>query len=250
MPTKAGAPVRIENVAGSVRVSAIDGNEVVVTGTLGDGSLGLTAEQKGKGIEIRVELPKDGKDVEETHLVVSVPRSSALDIETVSASIQVVNVDGAHELETVSGDVQLMGVDGDFSATSVSGKMEIGDCGGNLKAATTSGTLHLFGSRFDSAKVESLSGEVGFDADLADDGQYDLESFSGRVMVNVSAEDSAAFEIHTFSGAIENDFSGPVVEEPAGPGKSCEFVLGGGSAKVEITSFSGNVTVGRRAPKG
>jgi DUF4097 and DUF4098 domain-containing protein YvlB len=181
---------------------------------------------------------------------VSVPKSSHLDVETVSASIEVIGVSGSHDLESVSGEIRLMGIDGDITASSVSGKVEIGNCGGTLKGETTSGALHLFAGRFDSVNVESVSGEVGFDAELSEDGRYDLESFSGRVLVKVSEQDSAAFEIHTFSGSIDNEFSGNVVEEKAGPGKTCEFVLGGGSAKVKISSFSGTVSVGRRNVRG
>jgi DUF4097 and DUF4098 domain-containing protein YvlB len=248
---KAGGSVRIKNVSGSVKVTASDANEVVVTGTLGDGAKGLHVGKKEGGIvEIEVQLPKKAKNVEDTDLLVSVPKSSHLDIETVSASIEVVGVSGTHDFDSVSGQILLMGFDGDITASSVSGKVEIGNCGGTLKGETTSGALHLFAGRFDSVDVESVSGEVGFDAELSEDGLYDLESHSGRVLVRVSEEDSASFEIQTFSGSIENEFSASVVEERAVPGKTSEFVLGGGSAKVKVSSFSGDVSIGRRKVRG
>ena len=250
LAAKPGGIVRIENVSGSVKVMASDAKEVVVTGTLGDGAKGLRVEAKGNAIEIEVQLPKDAKNVEDSDLVVSVPQSSQLDIDTVSASIEVASVAGSHHLESVSGDIRLFGIDGDLVAKSVSGHVEIGNCGGTLKGETTSGSLHLFAARFDAVTVESVSGEVGFDAELAEDGLYDLESLSGPVRVKVSEQDSAAFEIETTSGSIENDFSGNVVEEQAGPGKSCDFVLGGGSAKVKISTLSGSVSVGRRTVRG
>jgi hypothetical protein len=207
-------------------------------------------EEKKGVIEIEVELPKNAMNVEDSDLVVSVPQSSNLDIHTVSAAIQVMAVSGSHRLESVSGPIVMMGIDGDLVASSVSGKVEIGNCGGTLKGSTTSGPFHLFAGRFDKVNVESVSGEVGFEAELAEEGRYDLESHSGRVLVNVSEKDSGAFEIHTFSGSIKNDFNAHVIEEQVGTGKTCEFVLGGGSAKVKISSFSGSVSVGRRTTRG
>jgi len=250
LAAKPGGTVRIENVSGSVKVAASNEKEVVVTGTLGTGTKGLRMENKNGAIEIEVQLPKNAKNVEDSDIVVSVPQSSHLDVNTVSASIQVVGVNGAHHLESVSGDIRLGAVDGDLVAQTVSGRVEIGDSKGTLKGETTSGSFHLFGSRFDAVTVNSVSGEVGFDAELSEDGRYDLESISGRVRVNVSEKDSGAFEIHTMSGSIDNDFSGNVVEEQAGPGKMCEFVLGGGSAKVTISSMSGSVSVARRTARG
>jgi DUF4097 and DUF4098 domain-containing protein YvlB len=250
LPAKPGMTIRIENVSGSVQVKPSEAKEVAVTGTLGTGAKALRMEEKKGVIEIEVELPKNAQNVEDSDLVVSVPQSSSLDIHTVSAAIQVMAVSGSHELESVSGPIVMMGIEGDLVANSVSGKVEIGNCGGTLKGTTTSGAFHLFAGRFDMVNVESVSGEVGFDAELAEDGRYDLESHSGRVLVNVSENDSGAFEIHTFSGSIENDFNAHVIEEQVGTGKTCEFVLGGGSAKVKISSFSGSVSVGRRIARG
>ncbi|HET9886198.1 MAG TPA: DUF4097 family beta strand repeat-containing protein [bacterium] len=250
LAAKPGGKVRIENVSGSVQVAPSKDDKVTVTGTLGEGTKGLRMENKNGAIEIEVQLPKNAKNVEDSDLVVSVPRSTHLDVNTVSASIQVIAVNGAHRLQSVSGDIRLGGIDGDLVAQTVSGRVEIGDSKGTLKGETTSGPFHLFGSGFDAVTVNSVSGEVGFDAELSEDGRYDLESISGPVRVNISEKDSGAFEIHTMSGSIENDFSGNVVEEQAGPGKTCEFVLGGGSAKVIISSMSGSVSVGRRTARG
>lgn len=243
---KTGGKIRIENLAGSVQVKPSDAKEIVVTGTLGEGTKGLRMEAKNGGIEIEVQVPKNAKNVKDSDLVVSVPKSSQLDIETVSSSIEVIAVTGSHHLESVSGDIRLLGMNGELVVKSVSGSMEIGDSRGTLQGETTSGSLHLFGSRFDAVTVQSVSGEVGFDAELSEDGRYDLESLSGRVLVNVSEEDSAAFEIHTTSGSIANAFSGHVIEQQAGSGKTCEFVLGGGSANVKISTLSGGISVARR----
>lgn len=260
--------VRIENLAGTVKISGTNAKEVVVRGTLGDGVKELRTASEDGGVVIEVIYPKNGKDVEDTDLIIELPKGSSLDVETVSATIEVRGVEGAHELEsvsggievtaagsksldaeTVSGAIRVANANGDLQATSVSGGIELDECAGTLDAETTSGSMSVSGGRFTKADVTTLSGGIELSTDLDGAGEYNVESFSGPVRVEVPEDEGARFAIDTFSGSIANDFGAKVAEETHGPGKHCEVVLGDGKAEVVIKSFSGPVSVERRAKK-
>jgi DUF4097 and DUF4098 domain-containing protein YvlB len=240
---------------------------VVVTGTLGEGATELRATTKGDEVFIEVVLPRNAKDVEDTDLVIEIPKGSNLDVETVSASIEVHGVDGELELESVSGSVEvadgahdvdaetvsgairLENAKGVVRATSVSGAVELERCSGMLDAETTSGRLSIDGGTFSSADVTTLSGGIEFGAEIEETCKLNVESFSGPVHVEFPENESARVTITTFSGPISTEYAAEVIEEEYGPGKSCDLVLGGGGAKVVIKSFSGPVAVEKRTKK-
>ncbi len=260
--------VRIQNLAGSVKITGTEGREVLVTGTLGDGVKELRVESEGDGVAIEVVYPKNGKNVEDSDLVIQLPKDSSLDVETVSAMIEVRGVAGAHDLEsvsggievaapgakaldaeTVSGSIRVRDANGELQATSVSGAIALDDCGGTLDAETTSGGMTVSGGSFTKATVATLSGGIAFSTDLTGTGEYKVESFSGSVSVEVPEDEDARFAIDTFSGPIANDFGASIAEESHGPGRHCEVVVGDGSAEVVIKSFSGAVSVAKRPKK-
>ncbi len=97
-----GGAVEISNVAGTVRVTGWDRNEVEVTGELGEGTERLDFAVVDKVTRVKVILPNRSNNVEDTDLVVRIPTASRLAVTTVSADIEVQDVTGAQRLQTVS----------------------------------------------------------------------------------------------------------------------------------------------------
>ena len=71
-----GGAVEISNVAGTVRVTGWDRNEVEVTGELGEGTERLDFAVVDKVTRVKVILPNRSNNVEDTDLVVRVPVAS------------------------------------------------------------------------------------------------------------------------------------------------------------------------------
>src|SRR5579859_6127407 len=61
-PLNANGELRVDNLAGSVRVAAWDKNEVRVTGQLGELVEKLSIEGDANSLEIKVVLPHNGHD--------------------------------------------------------------------------------------------------------------------------------------------------------------------------------------------
>ena len=256
--------VNISNISGSVTVNGWTRNSVEVTGTLGRNVEELILERDGDDIVIKVKVPKRGGRGIESDLRISVPQDSSLDVGTVSADIDVSDVNGEQSLHTVSGDVTTEYTGGRMSAESVSGDVEIsgdnsdgeveastvsGDVtlfrvSGEIEAATVSGSVVVDEGSIDRADLSTVNGEIVFQAEFRDGGKLSIETVNGDVDVDFVGKVSARFEIDTFNGGIRNCF-GPKAERTSkyAPGWELEFTEGGGDGRVEISTLNGGVNI-------
>jgi DUF4097 and DUF4098 domain-containing protein YvlB len=264
IPADPDGSVSVDNVSGSVEVEGWDRNEVHITGTLDDDVEELEVRGEGRRISISVELPEGrrswGHRESDADLRIKVPRGTALDVQTVSADVDIRDLSGALDVESVSGDVEIAGepkevdvesVSGEIlvrgagsqvEAESVSGSVSIKGAQGYVEASTVSGDLEVSAGMVDRAELESVSGSVTFEGLLSSSARVSAQSHSGTVVLYMPADVSATFEATTFSGSIYNEF-GPDARRTSRftPGQELEFTTGGGGARVRVESFSGSV---------
>lgn len=256
--------ISIENLAGEVTVTGWDRGEVHVTGELATTARRLEIEGDDRRLEIRVEQPGNQREHLGTTLTVMLPRGVDLEIDGVSLSVAVRDVEGRVGVETVSGSVAVQGrpaaleaasVSGDVTVDeapdraeleSVSGRIEVARANGSLEAETVSGSIVIKGGSLRGADLESVSGAIRCDAtDLA--GSIDIETVSGRIAMTVDAGIAADFELSSFSGGIENAI-GPAPKRTSeyAPGREAVFSTGGGGTRIRLTTFSGGIVLDTR----
>lgn len=242
-----GGLVTVSNVAGSVTVRGWDKAEVAVTGTLGKGSDHLEFEGSGDHTTVKVILPKHAHDVEGSNLEIRVPAGSRLDVETVSADITASDLTGPLSFQTVSGEVTATGSPKELSAQSVSGNLKIDVGSAEIKAETVSGTVSVKAPSPQDVRLESVSGDLGFEGGLAQGGSLDASTVSGSVEAALPAAISADFSLGTFSGDLKSAFGTKSEASPEDhSGKHLSFSTGGGGSRVKVKTFSGNVAVTKR----
>ena len=259
------AKIEIENVAGSLRITGWDKNEIKIIGTLGDDVEELRIDGERDHFQIEVEIPEGrgfGKRDIESALEIWVPSGSGLEVETVSAPMTVTGVDswlklssvsgsidasGAiteAELETVSGSIRLSGSNTVADVESVSGTVDLEGVARSVDVSTVSGDVTVKSGEVDRASFESVAGGIEFEGSLADGARLQAESHSANVVLVLPASTSAAFDIETFSGNINSEFGGTVERTSRyAPGRRSEFSTGDGHGRVSIETFSGNVTL-------
>ncbi len=254
--------VEIDNVAGSIDLQGWDKPEVAVTGTIGKDVERVDVTGDNNRTSIRVVLPKgmhwnmnDGA----AHLVIHVPANSSVYASLVSSDLKVSAVRGALELRTVSGnisgdgggDLRANDVSGDihFTATAakrievkaISGSIVLTGGNSDIEASTVSGDVRLTLGTVSHARFKSVSGGLSATLAAAPDAQIDGESVSGDIRLEFAGEPAADFDVQTLSGEIENCFGPKPVEPRHGPGKRLTFKTGDTSARVHLTSNSGEV---------
>ena len=134
--------------------------------------------------------------------LMTVPRGTAVAIESFDGDVTVEGVDGETHVEMVSGDGRLASLARLVEVQTFSGDMELTDVGSDvvltaetvsgridiervraprLAVRSFSGSVALQGVKSRRVEVETVSGSVTFDGALAADGRYEFQSHSGSV---------------------------------------------------------------------
>lgn len=259
--------VSIENIAGSVEVRGWSRDEVEVSGELGSDVEELVFERDDNRVIIEVRVPDGGghRDIA-SDLVVNVPEGSSVNVSGVSSDVIVRDVTGALRLNSVSGDIEAQAYTSDVDAETVSGDVTIvgegeesrsrlatvsGDVeaenlSGEIQANTVSGDLTIVDGRFDTVRLESVSGDMVFRGSLLGEGRMDMETVNGELDVTFEGDLSARFDVETFNGDINNCF-GPDPERTSqfAPGRELQFTEGGGTGRVTIHTLNGDLNLCR-----
>lgn len=262
---KADGVVTVENTAGAIEVVGWDRDEVKVEGTLTGDAKELVVDG-GKKTRIEVKYSRRSKNLKGgADLVIHVPEASRLDVECISAGIEVHGVTGIIDAESISGDVTIGGncrvveaetisgrvtIDCEaraVSATSISGLVSASGRSSEVEAETVSGDIRLEFDTYLDLDVESVSGDATVNGDLDGGGNFGFELHSGTLKLLVPGEVNADFRITTFSGGIDNGFGQKARKTSKyAPGRELEFTNGNGDARVRIDTFSGDVVIRKR----
>ena len=261
-PANPQGAVEIDNVAGLIDVQGWDKPEVAVTGTIGKDVERVDVTSDGNRTSIRVVLPKGmhwGMRDGEANLVIHVPTNSSVSASVVSSDLKVSAVHGALELRAVSGnisgdgggDLRANDVSGDirFTATaakriearSISGNVVLTAANSDIEASTVSGDARLTLGTVSRARFKTVSGNITAALAAAAFAQIDGETVSGDIRLDFTGEPAADFDVQTLSGDINNCFGPKPVEPRHGPGRRLTFKTGDTSARVHLTSNSGEI---------
>jgi hypothetical protein len=266
--------VEIGNVRGEIIVEASDRAEVVLDGSLGEGSR-LVFDGDRRRVQVKIETESGsgwswwgrGGPSEDTRLIVRVPKAASLDVSAVSAEVEVRGYEGSGQVEvgSVSGDVRVEGrserlslstVSGEITARggarradleSVSGDIDARDLAGDAEVETVSGDIRISIRELREVGASSVSGDVEIDVDSGTAPRITVETMSGGIALRLPASVDARLEAETFSGDITSDF-GTVAREEHGSGSRLDTRAGAGNGRVRLESFSGDIRL-QRAPE-
>ncbi|MBI4543725.1 MAG: DUF4097 family beta strand repeat protein [Gemmatimonadetes bacterium] len=169
-------------------------------------------------------------------------------VETVRGEIRVRGGAGRVSLRSVEGLIELAGARGRVEVNTVNEGIRVVDVRGELSAETVNGDIEL--ERIDSDRVvaSTVNGNISYSGAIRDRGWYRLATHNGDVRVEVAEKANATVTVATFNGEFESTF--PVLLREARGGKRFNFVLGSGSARLELESFNGEILLRRPGARG
>lgn len=273
-PLNATGQVSIDNIKGRIVVRTWAQPQVKITGSLGKGVEKLLVEGDAQSLRIQVKYPKNGdgwfggwlggsNTSEPTTLEVTLPQQAAVEVNAVSADVDVQGVAGRRlSVDSVSGDVLVSAsrpqeavfnsVSGDLglaldsnsvSTDSVSGDTRLeGRIGGKVSLESVSGNVSFSGGVVDRLSFSTVSGDGQLRLALSPTASVKADAVSGTLRLSLPAATSARLHAETFSGDLHAPV-GQVEEEDHGPGKSLDARLGTGQADIKLDSFSGDITI-------
>jgi DUF4097 and DUF4098 domain-containing protein YvlB len=256
----ANASVSIENISGEIVIEGWNKKEAYLTGELGDSVEELEIDAGKSSLRINVQN-RNERNIDNTRLMLMVPSGASIGAEGVSADITVSGLDNDKlsastvsgdvaveaesawvSIESVSGDVTFEGGTERISAESVSGDINLSGISGEISATTVSGDMELQAGAIESAKFETVSGDMVVAGEVSGNGRLTAESMSGDVTIMLPASQAGLFKAQSFSGRISSDF-GSVDHAKYGPGSHLKYASGKGGAEVRVESFSGNISI-------
>jgi putative adhesin len=161
-PLGAGGRVELSNIAGKVSVRGWDRNEVALSGSMADG-LTLKQDRSTNRVRWEVVYPRNGNNGGAT-LELRVPRAVEVQLGTVSADIDVAEVDVRRlQANAVSGDIAATGRSGETALTTVSGSIRSQVQTPRLDLRAVSGSVQATGGSGEVA-AETVSGSIKLDA--------------------------------------------------------------------------------------
>ena len=261
----ADAEILIFNTAGEIEIEGWSNNQVMVDADMGRDVEEIYFVSDGDEVMIEVKVPnKSNHRSIDTDLVVKVPEGATIHVGGVSADITVVGVQGEQKLETVSGDIETDAFEADIDAESVSGDIDADGRGGSIRTGVTTvsgditlndfsgeingeavnGDIEIIGGSFEKVRVETVNGDISFQAGLHGDSRLRMETVNGAVDVELTSDLSARVDIETFNGGINNCF-GPEPRRTSkyAPGRELKFTEGSGDGRVTIRTLNGRVTL-------
>lgn len=265
LPTGATPKVEVSVVQGKVTVLAWDRQEVKVTGTIGNDEHVFKMEGDARHVSISVRAKSKSYDYgrkDDALLEVRLPAGAALNVQTVSADIDVRDVRGSQRLEAVSGDIATAAFDQQLDLQTISGNIDVRGSGGKaavyaestsgnvrarglaaiVQAQSISGGLDLEIGATPQVRLETVSGEIMAALTLADGASLDAESVSGSLKLTFGQPVNGEFDVESFSGDIDNCFGPkPARADKFTPGTELHFTQGTGQARVSLETLSGDI---------
>jgi DUF4097 and DUF4098 domain-containing protein YvlB len=181
---------------------------------------------------------------------VDVPMHAILEIRNPQGSVRIEKLQGDDaSVESVGGAILVSDCSGHLFLRSVGGDIDVIRASGRVEAYSITGNFHFVYPTTSKLRGTTTSGQILFEGDFPDGGDYSLSTYSGDL--EILCPSSASFELNakTVRGKLENEMPITVRRRAATPLSSANSLLGThltGKATVNLTSFSGTIRIRQR----
>jgi DUF4097 and DUF4098 domain-containing protein YvlB len=251
-PVSDKAVVIVHNPNGLITIRSWPKQEVMVVADHASGKVEVNAVQNGNRIELLTRPFSNNVSPSELRAdyEVSVPENAELHIHNDSGTVAVTDVMGDTTVETVAAGVQLENAGGYLTISTVGGSFDCMRCYGRVDAHSISGNLRVFENRSTNVHFQTGTGSIFFQGDFLPNGMYSLKNYSGPIEVRYSQATSFDLSATSIQGRVINDakLKPPKHSSNLGPrySRSLFGTYNEGLAKVELSSFSGTISIRKR----
>ncbi|MBI1750169.1 MAG: hypothetical protein HY234_15630 [Acidobacteria bacterium] len=246
--------VMVHNDNGRITVKSWQKNEIQVVSEHASDKVEVDVEQRGNRIDITTHVLNQSVTPAElkADFEISVPEETELQIRNDAGMVVVERVSGDLTFETVLADVKLEEVAGYLVVKTVSGSLVCVRCAGRIEVNSISGNLRLIQPISPNVRAQTYSGSIFFDGDFLPGGAYVLKNHRGPIEVRYTESDSFDLRATSIYGKVDREpsltLTPPSHERRTTPGISNSLfgTFNSGAARVELTSFSGTISIRKR----
>jgi hypothetical protein len=201
-------------------------------------------------VDYRISVPRwMPVNLSGTYLEADVEGTAAeVTVETVGGNIRVSGGSGAVSLRSVEGTITVEKTTGKVQANAVNEGIRLSNTQGEVIADSVNGDVVIDNAQTSSLEVSTVNGDVTFNGTVRDSGVYRLTTHGGDIRVGLGGAPNATVFVRTFQGDFEADFpiQLPEGQDARSGSKRFNFTLGSGSARIEVQSFNGDITLARK----
>lgn len=178
--------------------------------------------------------------------VLDVPVGTSLEIRNPQGKILVQGMQADASLQSVGANISIRDYSGRLLVHSVAGDIEVIRPAGSVEAYTITGSLHFVSPSTSRLHGSTTSGNIVFEGDFMERGDYILSAYSGNV--DIVCPSAASFELNakTLKGKVINTMPMTHRHESASSLGTSNSLMGThntGRANLEVTSFSGSIHI-------
>jgi DUF4097 and DUF4098 domain-containing protein YvlB len=236
----------------AVRVQAVHGPRATIDVQTAASRVEITSRNAGasRSIDFEINAPAWMPiKVTGQYAFVSIEGAqSEVSAETVQGDIVIKGGSGQVTAKSISGEVIVEGARGRINVGSVNEAIRISGTAGDVIAETTNGDITLDKMDAKTLEVASVNGDVRYEGAVSDGGRYKATTHNGDIAMIIPENSNATFTIRTYNGDFSSNLSGIKRAGEGRRGQRQTYVLGSGSAEVELESFSGEIRVRRPGP--
>lgn len=212
-PVSPNVQVSLNNINGSVQITAWDRNELQL-----DAVKTADSQEKLQEAEIRVDASQNSIRIE-THY----PERTNNNPASVEYQLHVPRAARLDKIDLVNGKLDIDGVRGEIRGASVNGNI----------------TAHGLSSDADLSTVNgAVSGEL---LDMASAHHVKLSSVNGHVEIAMPKDANAHLSANTVCGHIDSDLSLPI--HKGWVGSDLDTTLGSGATRIELSNVNGSIKI-------
>jgi DUF4097 and DUF4098 domain-containing protein YvlB len=170
---------------------------------------------------------------------------SEVHAETTRGDVVIKGGTGSVTARSIEGEVIVEGVRGRLNASSVNEGVRVTDAAGDVSVESTNGHITLSQIKSQNVEVSTINGNVLFEGQPVDGGRYRFTTHNGDIMIGVPESSNVSFVVRTYEGRFTStlNVNGPPRSEVR-QGRRTTYVLGNGSAEMELESFGGSIRLG------
>ena len=244
--------ISLTNLKGQILVRAWDKAQVHIVYTLGSPRMEVDTEVlpdtgAAEKIHFITHLldPTVAGDDQTADYTLDVPAGASLEIRNPQGKARVVGMQADAAIDSVGGNIVVSDYTGHLSVRSVGGDIEITHPSGQVDAYTITGNLRFVSPSTTRLRGSTTSGNILFEGDFMDRGDYFLSAYSGNVDVVCPASASYELSAITKRGKVINTLPIKTRRQSASPADS-NSLLGThntGKATVELKTYSGTIRI-------
>jgi DUF4097 and DUF4098 domain-containing protein YvlB len=263
VPAETGQKLRVDVVAGNVKVTSWDKNEVYVKvygNDEAEENVDFEISPDASGVKVEA-LKKSGvHNLHELSLKfeINVPRNYRVSVSSGGGNVTLTDQDGDVDVSTKGGNVSLGMINGNVDVSTAGGNihvksntgtLKLSTAGGNVNASgfngnvdvsTAGGNIHLTGSN---GKVEASTagGNIHFDYTGKNMG-VDLSTMAGQISLDLPSDFDADVDLSSMVGKIRCDFN----DTNAKGTSNLKTTFNKGGEPLKCSTMAGNIKVTKK----